>query len=195
MDASFEGPEITNRQLKLKSRVDMPLAKLQANFRMNLVLAVICTALMAVLFYMSDGIWAQVLIGIIIIGYFVAIWQTTYLYNRYLKNLYPDNDVKSYLKTLHKSIKEGLKYQEMIAIFFYPVSLAAGYFFSLYEQGEADSFFTEPAIWGALILVILVMTPLLFLLSRWLYNITFRKYLDQIEGIINELEIENGYEN
>ena len=190
MDASFEGPEITNRQLKLKSRVDMPLAKLQSNFRMNLVLAVICTALMAVLFYMSDGIWAQVLIGIIIIGYIAAIWQTTYLYNRYLKNLYPDEDIKSYLGTLHRSIKEGLKYQEIIAILFYPVSLAAGYFFSLYEQGEADTFFTDPVIWGALIGVILVMTPLLFLLSRWLYKITFRKYLDQIEEILTELKTE-----
>jgi len=89
---------------------------------------------------------------------------------------------------LHKTITEGLRYQEIIAIFFYPVSLAAGYFLSLYERGEAEAFFTEPFYWVLLLIVIIVMTPLLFLLSRWLFKIYFRKYLDKIEGILTEIE-------
>lgn len=195
LDSVFDGPEITQRQLGLKSRVETPLTKLKSNFRTNLALAGVCTLIMAALFLMVDGFWVRLFIGIILVGYAGAIWQTTYLYNRYLKTLYPDEDIKSYLKTLHNSIKEGLRYQEIIAIFFYPVSLAAGYFLSLYERGETETFFTEPFLWGLLIVVIIVLTPLLFLLSRWLYNISFRTYLDQIEEVLNELETDYHYEN
>lgn len=131
MDPCFEGPEIKLKQLELKSRVETPLTKMRSNFRMNLVLAGISTLIMVTLFILVDGFWFRILMGTILVGYAAIIWQTTYLYNRYLKNLYPDEDVKNYLQGLHKSIKEGLRYQELIAIFFYPVSLAAGYFLSL----------------------------------------------------------------
>ncbi len=195
MDPSFEGPEIKLKQLELKSLVETPLTKMRSNFRMNLVLAGISTLIMGTLFILVDGFWFRIMMGIILVGYAAIIWQTTYLYNRYLKNLYPDEDIKSYLKSLHKSIKEGLRYQELIAIFFYPVSLAAGYFLSLYERGEADAFFTEPFLWGLLLAVIIVLTPLLYLLSRWMYNVSFRSYLSRIEETLNELETDNHYEN
>jgi len=195
MDHSFEGPEIKLKQLELKSQVETPLTKMRSNFRMNLVLAGISTLIMGSLFILVDGFWFRILMGTILVGYAAIIWQTTYLYNRYLKNLYPDEDIKSYLQGLHKSIKEGLRYQELIAIFFYPVSLAAGYFLSLYERGEADSFFTEPFLWGLLLVVIIVLTPLLYLLSRWMYNVSFRSYLNRIEETLNELEKENQNEN
>lgn len=194
MDANFEGPKITQQQLELKSRVDTPINKLKTNFMINLGLYCLSTLIMAVLFVWADGFWVRLLIGTIVIGYVVATWQTTYLYNRYLKNLYPDDDIKNYLSNLHKSIKEGLKYQEIVGLFFYPVALAAGYFLSLYQQGKTDTFFTDPVVWGALIAIIIVLTPLLFLLSRWLYNITFRKYLNQIESVLNELEMETNNE-
>lgn len=194
MEPTFEGPEITKKQLIVKSRVETPLTKMRSNFRMNLVLAGICGIIFVVLFLFVDGFWFRLLTGIILIGYVAIIWQTTYLYNRYLKNLYPDEDIISYLTNLHRSIKEGLKYQELIAIFFYPVSLAAGYFLSLYERGEAEAFFTEPFLWGLLIAVIIVLTPLLYLLSRWMYNVSFRTYLNQIEEILNELKTEEHHE-
>lgn len=190
MSSSFDGPEITPNQLTLKSRVETPLAKMRSNFRMNLVLAGICGFIFVALFILVEGFWFRLLTGIILAGYAAITWQTTYLYNRYLKNLYPDEDIKNYLQGLHNSIKKGLKYQELIAIFFYPVSLAAGYFLSLYERGEAEAFFTEPFYWVLLLAVIIVMTPLLFLLSRWMYNISFRSYLNQIEEVLNELETE-----
>lgn len=195
MDSAFDGPRITQTQLELKSRVETPLTKLRSNFRLNLVLANICGIIFIALFLFVDGFWFRFFTGIILIGYVAVIWQTTYLYNRYLKNLYPDENIKSYLESLHLSIKEGLRYQELIAIFFYPVSLAAGYFLSLYERGEAEAFFTESFFWGTLLLVIIVFTPLLYLLSRWMYNVSFRTYLDQIEEILNELELDNRYEN
>ncbi len=188
MDSSFEGPAITQKQLEIKSRVDNPVTKLRSNFRINLIMAVICSLIMGAIFILVDGFWVRLLVGIILVGYAGAIWQTTWLYNRYLKNLYPDEDIQSYLKNLHYTITEGLKYQEIIAIFFYPVSLAAGYFLSLYERDETEAFFTEPFYWVLLLVVIVVLTPLLFLLSRWLYNISFRKYLDKIEDTLNEID-------
>lgn len=191
---SFDGPRITQKQLELKSRVETPLKKMRSNFRMNLVLAGICGFIFVTLFFLVDGFWFRFFTGIILVGYVAVIWQTTYLYNRYLKNLYPDENIKNYLESLHKSIKEGLRYQELIAIFFYPVSLTAGYFLSLYERGEADVFFTEPFFWGLLLAVIIVFTPLLYLLSRWMYNVSFRTYLDQIEETLNELKLVNRHE-
>lgn len=188
MDSSFEGPEITGKQLELKSRVDNPLSKLKSNFRLNLLLSILCALIMAMIFIMTDGFWVRLLIGIILIGYAGAIWHTIYLYKSYLENLFPDEDIYSYLKKLHKTIQEGLWYQEIIAIFFYPVCLAAGYFLSLYERGAADDFFTDPVIWGLLVVVIGILTPLLYLLAKWLNKISFRKYLDNIEEILNEIE-------
>lgn len=188
IDSSFDGPEITRMQLELKSRVDNPLSKLKSNFRLNLFLCLICSLIMATIFILMDGFWVRLLIGIILIGYAGAIWHTTFLYKRYLKNLFPDENIYSYLKNLNKTIQEGLWYQEIIAIFFYPVCLAAGYFLSLYERGEADNFFTDPAIWGSLAVVIVILTPLLYLLAKWLNKISFRKYLNNIEEILNEIE-------
>jgi hypothetical protein len=188
MGSVFDGPAITQKQLELKSRVDNPVSKLKSNFRVNLIMGVLCSLIMGAIFILADGFWVRFFVGIILVGYAGAIWQTTWLYNRYLKNLYPDENIRSYLKNLHKTITEGLKYQEIIAIFFYPVSLAAGYFLSLYERGETEAFFKEPFYWVPLLVVIVVMTPILFFLSRWLYNISFRKYLDKIEEILTEIE-------
>jgi hypothetical protein len=188
LDSSFDGPVITQKQLELKSRVDNPVSKLRSNFRANLIMAGLCSLLMGAIFIFFDGFWIRLLVGIILVGYAGAIWQTTWLYNRYLKNLYPDDDIRSYLKNLHKTITEGLRYQEIIAIFFYPVSLAAGYFLSLFERGETEAFFTEPFYWILLLVVIVVLTPLLYLLSKWLYNISFRKYLRKIEAILREID-------
>ena len=195
LDPSFEGPEITKMQINLKSRVEMPLEKLRSNVRLNLAMGFICMIILGAVFVIFDGFWARVLLGIILFGYIGFIWQTIYLYRRYLQNLYPENDIKSYLKTLHYSLKAGLRYQELIAIFFYPVSLAAGFLLSLYEQGEIETLFSNPFLWGTLIAIIILITPLFYLLSRWLYKITFDKYLDQIEVVLNELKEDNSDEN
>ena len=183
-------PPIDEKQLLLQSNALNPLKKLKANFKINIVFAIAITFGFIALFFYIDGIWVRLFIGLLLTGYFAAIIQTIYLYRKFLVEIHPDENVYDYLKLLHNSISKSLKAQEYSALVYYPIAAVAGFLIPIYMSGNMDAFQKDAFIWYLLIALIIILTPLCFLLAKWMNKIAFGKYLTQIKNLLIDMEKE-----
>jgi len=184
-------PPIDEKQLLLQSNSLNPLKKLKTNFKINIAFAIAITFGFIALFFYIDGFWVRFFIGLLLTGYFAAIFQTIYLYSKYLIEMHPDENVYQYLKSLHESISKALKAQEYSALVYYPIAAIAGFLIPIYMSGNMDAFQKDVFIWYVLIALIIILTPLCFLLAKWMNKIAFGNYLKQIKKLIDAMEEEN----
>jgi len=183
-------PPIDEKQLLLQSNSLNPLKKLKTNFKINIAFAIAITLGFIALFFYIDGFWVRLFIGLLLTGYFAAIIQTIYLYRKFLREIHPDANVYHYLKSLHTSISKALKAQEYSALVYYPIAAVAGFLIPIYMEGKMDAFQKDAFIWYILIALIIILTPLCFLLAKWMNKIAFGKYLSQIKDLLIEMERE-----
>jgi hypothetical protein len=184
-------PPIDEKQLLLQSNSLNTLKKLKTNFKINIAFALAITFGFIVLFFYIDGFWVRFFIGLLLTGYFAAIFQTIYLYRKYLFESLPDENVYQYLKSLHNSISKALKAQEYSALVYYPIAAIAGFLIPIYMSGNMDAFQKDVFIWYVLIALIIILTPICFLLAKWMNKIAFGNYLKQIKKLIDAMEEEN----
>jgi hypothetical protein len=182
-------PEIMESQLSLKNAAESPLKKLKRNFQANLAFAVVFSFLFIILFIIMDGFWVRLFTGALLIGYFLAIYQTSIAYRKYLNEVHSDEQVKIYLQKVYHGINQMLRLQEISAIFFYPIALVAGFLMALYQKDGMDAF-NENFTWVLLGVLIVVFTPLCYILAKYLNKLAFGKYLKQIKLLIDDFENE-----
>lgn len=182
-------PEIDELQLHLKNASENPLKMLKKNFQANLAFAVLFTLMFIVLFILMDGIWVRLFTGILLIGYMLAIFQTIKAYRKYLNDVHADEQVKVYLQKVYNGIGQMIRLQEISAIFFYPIALVAGFLMALYQKDGMDAF-NENFTWILLGVLIVVFTPLCYVLAKYLNKLAFGKYLEQIKLLIDDFENE-----
>lgn len=98
-----------------------------------------------------------------------------------------DQDLRSNMVAFRDRIKKVIKYEELIGLSIYPISATAGFMIGMVAAGDG-SYMDEQKDWIALVVVLIVLTPLAHWLAKSMNRRTFGSYLNKLESNILELE-------
>jgi hypothetical protein len=99
-----------------------------------------------------------------------------------------DVSLKTALAKIHDVVFQSLRLQEKAALFIYPLSTTAGFMVGLSSGGNFEEDIQDSTILIILAVSIAVLTPASYFLARWMYKVSYEKYLDQLKKLIDEMD-------
>ncbi len=169
-----------------------PLKTIKKNLLINIIWGtLICMSYIAL--FIAFPIW-QVQVAIFITFVF-SVWAvyTAYLqYRDMITTVSFEKSVLEELKRHRQSILQWMKTQLKVALFIYPISASGGFFLggTIGSGKSIETIMQKFVMWLILLVVLLILTPLCHLLAKWMFKISFGKYLDSLQKSIQELEAE-----
>jgi hypothetical protein len=182
-------PELISAQ-KLQASSADPLLKLRLNIRINSGYGILFSLLFLALFVYFDFFWVRFFLGVVLLGYVLAIVYNSYLLRRVLITPAADENIRIRLSLIYYRMKKALQTVEIAALFFYPFSLTAGFIMALAEEGKLEKLSTEPLLQGLLVACFVLFVPLCYYLTKWLNKIAFGKEVDRIFDLLTALDEE-----
>ncbi|MCC5918355.1 MAG: hypothetical protein JJU02_13630 [Cryomorphaceae bacterium] len=185
-------PKINWKKLANKTS-NQPLQVLKKHLNANLYYGVILTIAYAVIIVMYP-IWQVQIALAILIAFNVWFLYSGWNYRQKLKQYQlQDQGLLQQLKVLTQNFQTWLKLSERIAVFIYPVGVTGGFLLGgvLGSGSTVGEFLSIGFVQIALVICLVVLTPLSYLLARKLNHIAFGKYLQKISTMIEELENES----
>jgi hypothetical protein len=177
---------------KIKSfKSKHPLEKLRSNLKINTMYAIIITVSYIVVIIIFP-IW-QVQLALVL-GSVFNIWSIIKSFA-----IYKSIDIKhvsdlSLMDTMKKqmtSIHQWLDLGEKAALFMYPIGTIGGFLLGAYlGSGLTVEQFMTQRMYVILIIAIMILTPLTHMVAKYFNKIAFRRHLDDLEIMINELKEE-----
>jgi len=182
-------PELISAQ-KLQASSADPLLKLRLIIRINSGYGILFSLLFLALFVYFDFFWVRFFLGVVLLGYVLAIVYNSYLLRRVLITPAADENIRIRLSLIYYRMKKALQTVEIAALFFYPFSLTAGFIMALAEEGKLEKLSTEPLLQGLLVACFVLFVPLCYYLTKWLNKIAFGKEVDRIFDLLTALDEE-----
>jgi hypothetical protein len=182
-------PELKSAEL-IQARASDPLTKLRRNICLNSGFGILIGLLFVALFIQFDNFWVRFFLGVLLIGYAMAIAYNSYLLRKVILTPAADENILIRLRLLHYRMKKALQTVELVALFFYPFSLTAGFVMALAEENKLDKLSTEPVLQAILVACYVVIVPICYYVTKWLNQIAFGKEIKQIYDLIEAFEAE-----
>jgi hypothetical protein len=166
-----------------------PVAKLKEAYKITTIFALVFLVVFVALLFVFDQWVVKVGLLATIAGY-IFFFVTNFSMFRKIKTELPlDGSVKVALQTTYEFITSNIRFQERTALFIYPVAGAAGYVMGAAIAGaDTWEFVQKPIALWILLGFVIVATPLCWLLTRWLYKVSYGVCLAQLRSLIDELE-------
>jgi hypothetical protein len=99
-----------------------------------------------------------------------------------------DTTLKTSLEKIHRIVLQFIRLQEKAALFIYPFSITAGFMMGLSAGNNFDEDIQDPTTLIILAISIAVLTPACYFLAKWMYKVSYDKYLDQLKKLIDEMD-------
>ncbi len=167
-----------------------PLEKIKRNMAINLAWAVVIIAFYGyILFSCNVGI-VRVAIGIVAAFSVWAAGTSWKLYRQLNGGIAEPKSLLAELEYHYNNIYKWNRNQQVVALFFYPVSIAGGFLWGgVMGSGKpVEAFMSKPFLWWVLIASIVVLTPLCYLLTQKMFRYGFGKHMDNLKKNIDELK-------
>ncbi|MCU0357219.1 MAG: hypothetical protein MUE95_06545 [Cyclobacteriaceae bacterium] len=175
---------------KLHSR--HPAIKMKNGLYISLAFTVAFLAVFVLLFFRYDPWLIKFFTGLMVGVYiFFGVYNfiTLNRLNEQLKMAFAGS-LKDSLVRIHSIIHQSIRYQERVALFIYPLSAIAGFLMGVGEHDNFEQNIQQPKMLMVLAVAIVIATPLCYWMARWMYKITYDKYLDQLKALIRDMEVE-----
>lgn len=103
-----------------------------------------------------------------------------------------DSPLKDAFPKIHDIVHSSIRFQEKAALYIYPISITGGYLMGLFS-GNSTNFeknLTNIQVLVALGICMIILTPACYYLARWMYKISYYKYLQQLQSLTEEMQRE-----
>ncbi|MEO6670225.1 MAG: hypothetical protein ABIN36_12160 [Ferruginibacter sp.] len=166
-----------------------PLKKLKKNLLIGMVYAAVTTAFYVMLFFIIH-IW-QVHVTLIVTTIFnLVIWFDTWkLYKSINDNISTTNSLKDELQKNYAGFQRWWRIQEKMGLFVYPIAASGGFILGGVEGSgkSAEAFLYNPQMLVILAVTVLILVPICYYGSRWMFNYAYGKHLKMLKSTIDEL--------
>jgi hypothetical protein len=176
-----------------RGRSKHPALRLKKSLEITLGFSVIFLILFVALFFMFSPWLVKGMIGIIIAAYIFFTWYnfiTLLKLKAQLQQAF-ETSLKVALQQMHDIVYQSIRFQEKAALFIYPFSVMAGYMMGLSEHNNFDQDIQDVRVLIALLIAIIILTPACYYLAKWMYKISYDKYLNQLRNLIAEMDSPN----
>jgi len=173
-----------------KSKSKHPALKLKKSLETTLGFSVAFLLFFIVLIFLFDHWLIKLFIGTVIGAYVFFSWYN-YITLRELKLQLKqafDTSLKTSLEQIHRIVFQSIRFQEKASLFIYPFSVIAGYLMGLSEHDNFEQDIQETTVLVALAIAIVVLTPACYYLAKWMYKVSYDKYLNQLKKLIHEMD-------
>ena len=181
-------PDINNISRLSAPEPDSILQKLKKALRFNLSCAWLCLVLY-VFILVNYHLWQLlVLIGLTLVFTLWAIITTTQLYRSVNPNVLATSLLIE-LKRNRNALNRWMQLQMRVALAIYPFSVSGGFLWGgMMGSGKSIEFLmSKPIIIWALVVCIIILTPLSYWLAKWLFKKSFGKVTLQMNDAIAQL--------
>lgn len=187
-DVNLSGIEI-RKDLHAKSQ--SVLSKLKRKVRLTVRATSTFTLAFAIITPFVFPVASQVLLLILTMAYLVASILLYQQYQVLQKGIDLHNSLLDSLNSYKKRILTLLKYEELVALCLYPISITAGFLYGrkLFDPGAV--LFSKPRDWFMLIALTITLTLIGHLAAKWFNKYSYGKYLARLDDYITELEAGN----
>lgn len=188
----FQQLTVTEIRTSIHQKSNGLLEKLTRRVRVKFILCVIGTVTIAAAIPFITPFVSQILLSILLIGYLVGAILLYQELEKLKREISIDENLLSRLVAFRSRIVDVIRYEELIGIILYPISAAGGYFFGLRMAAPHIPLMETPKDWGVFIVLVLVITPLGHLATRWMNRLSFGKILEELNQNIADLESHEG---
>ncbi len=186
-------PEELLTPASLRKETSMnPLQKLKRNLGINMVFGVVILFFYAGIIFLSPEPLVQLAMFAMFLFTFWAIFTTFKLYRGLDPELCFSCNLVNEMERYHSTILRWSRNQEKVATFFYPVGAAGGFILggSMGAGKPVAEIMAKTPMQVALVVTVIVLTPLAWLLARWMNRQAFGKYIDALGANIRALKSE-----
>jgi len=99
-----------------------------------------------------------------------------------------DLNLKTTLKQVYDNTQSTLSFQRKSSIFIYPLAATAGFLMGLAAEKDAALMMQKWQVQIILLIAIAVLTPSCYYLARWMEKVSYGKYLNQLQSLIEDFE-------
>jgi hypothetical protein len=173
-----------------KSKSKHPALKLKKSLETTLGFSIVFLVLFIALIFLFDHWLIKLFIGVVAGAYVFFTWYN-YLTLKELKLQLVqafDSSLKTSLEQIHRIVYQSIRFQEKAALFIYPFSVIAGYMMGLSQHNNFEQDIQDSTVLLALLIAIVVLTPACYFLAKWMYKISYDKYLNQLKKLIDEMD-------
>lgn len=165
-----------------------PIRKLHHQVKFKWYFCLFFTVAIGILIPWIDVLVSQILLLILLSAYLVGDILLYQEHKVLEKGIDMSQDLKTSLNEYYKRVKDVLKYEELVGLTLYPISLTAGFFIGMKLGAPEEEIMNETSDWIALVITMIIITPLAHLLAKWMNKAAFGKYLNELKKNIDELE-------
>lgn len=142
-----------------------------------------------ILFFLFDETIVKAGLVFMIASYIFFFAANFSMYRKVNVVLPIDQSLKRVLEHTHQFITENIRFQERVALFIYPLAAASGFLMGgSAGSGNVQKMLEAKEVIITMIVTSIVLTPLAFYLTRWMYKVSYGKCLIELKERIDELE-------
>jgi len=170
-----------------------PIAEIKKALRINLIFSAVFTLAFVVIIVLAKPIIVRILLTLIVFWCFWSL-RKSYLLFKYLNDsIDPNASLLQELERQFNAINDWMNEQQKMALFYYPISIAAGFIYGGNEGSGKDpsEFMFQPSVMVILLISMAVLVPACFYLTRWMFNFSFGKHLVRLQANIKALKTED----
>ena len=166
------------------------LTRIRKSLYMSTAVSIPLTAAFVIFIVFAKLPEAQLLLLVAAGGCVWSILETVKLYRKIDIHVLPGNALLQQLKLNRQHIVSYINIQEKGSVFIYPFSRSGGFLYggSLNLHRSAAMVLSERPMLIALILSIVILTPLCYVAVHYAFKYLFGKHLKKLSDIISQLE-------
>ena len=145
----------------------------------------------ALFFYFHEALVKGGLV-LVILSYIFFLVTNFSMYRKINVVLPVDKSLKQVLTHTHQFITDNIRFQKRVALFIYPIAGTAGFMMGgSVGGGNVEKMMQDTTVLIIGGVVMVVLTPLCYLLANWMYKISYGKCLVELQERIDQLEDPN----
>lgn len=179
---------VPDQSVRLEKRSHHPVQRLILGFKVSLGFIIFFELIFVYLVYSMPQLVVKLGMLVMVITYAAGFfWNYRTLVQIQTLFRFDENILKS-MKNISTITKASLATQRKSALVIYPLAGCAGFMLGLSLETDVVETLREPIIFIIMLILIALLTPTAYYLARWMENLSFGKYMRQLDQTIHELE-------
>lgn len=174
-------------EVEIRTASKHPVQKLIASFRYALGFIVLFEMVFIYCLISIPQPIVKIFLALMIIIYALGFLTNYRTLRKIESHFILDSNLKNSLQTIYESTKSSLAFQRRAWIYIYPLAGTTGFLLGLSISTDVVEVMQKTKNIVALIITLAIITPIGYYLAVWMENLSYGKYLIQLETLIADL--------
>lgn len=182
-------PDVANVMEIKASNLTSPLKKMKKLLKTNMLWAVLFVILYAVILFYYPFWQIRLFIGVALIFNLWGIVSGWKLH-RSINDDILTGSLMTELQRNRTALRSWMRVQTIVAVCVYPFCVCGGFMLGgvLGSGKTVELFMSKPVAWWALIICVIILTPVGYLAAKWMFKKSFGKIVTQLDEAILSLQ-------